>query len=400
MMPSAQPHVTASDRLKAGKPRTFYIDNLRTFLTFIVIVHHTLYSLVTGWDPLPAYPYGDLATIVVYVCFCSANQAYFMSLFFFLAGLFVQRSLERKGTLAFLVDRGLRLVLPIVVVYLFFSPMSFYLCVIAGRVPEIPAATPGSEIWRIYFSTFRLSHTWFLYNLFLFCSIFSGIFQIPPVKRALTTPPSKTQPLSHLATFLILLSCFAIVFPIIFAFRIAFPIGVWIPALGQLAYLLAYVLFFSAGIGFQHRKIVDRIPINAYLWLLPVMTLTYSGLFGFRGYMLLTDGYLSTLGGVSWQAALDSFLEILFMVFTSAFLVTFFRRFANNPPSAWWKRINEASYTVYLIQQIVILPATVIVYYIPVHPLVLWIISSVISVPVVWLLAMAIKLIPKIDRIL
>ncbi|KAI8810448.1 acyltransferase 3 [Cladochytrium replicatum] len=385
---------------KDAKPRTFYIDNLRTFLTFIVIIHHCMYTLAAGWFPLPPYPNSDEAFAYIYLCFAGANQAYFMSLFFFLAGLFVHRSLDRKGTGVFLLDRALRLLVPIIFVYLLFSPLSYYLCVIAGRVPGVPADTPGADIWGIYFSAYRVDHTWFLHNLFIFSLTFAGFYRIPAIRRALTSPPPKTDPLTHVSTFLLFLACVGVLFAVTFPFRIAFPIGVWIPSLGQLAYLLGYILSFSAGIASQQRKIIDRIPMNANRWLLPAMAIIFGALFGFRGYMALSGSYPLTEGGANWQAAVDVLLESAFLVFTSAFFVTFFRRYANKEPSAWWKRVNEASYTVYLIQQIVILPATLIVYYIPVHPIVLWIISSAISVPVVWLLAMAIKLIPKIDRIL
>ncbi|KAI8810429.1 acyltransferase 3 [Cladochytrium replicatum] len=391
----------SSDRLHAASPRTFFIDNLRTFLTLAVILLHTISTLAAGWFPLPPYPSSDPVFVLFYLCYGGANQGYFMSLFFFLAGLFVLRSLERKGVGAFLIDRALRLLLPIIFVYCLISPLAYYLCVIAGRVPNVPANTPSTKIWGHYFTEFRMDHTWFLYNLFIFSLLFAVIYGCTTLIRArIGSSLSESAPLTNISAFLILFQSFAVLFPAVFAIRVAFPIGVWIPALGQIAYLFAYVLFFSAGIWFQHRKIVDRFPLNAYSWLLPIMVAAFLALFSYRVYMAMQGTYVPTLGGATWQALVDTILEMFYMVMTSAFFVTVFRRFANNRPSALWKRINEASYTVYLIQQIVILPATLIVFYIPVHPLVMWIISSLMSVPVVWLLAMAIKSIPQIDRIL
>ncbi|KAI8800098.1 acyltransferase 3 [Cladochytrium replicatum] len=385
---------------KPSKPRSYYIDNLRTFLTFIVIIHHALITLAIGWFPLPPYPNQDSVFTLFYLCFANANQGYFMALFFFLAGLFAQRSLDRKGAMKFMIDRVLRLLVPIVFVYLFFSPLSFYICVIAGRVPQVSAQTPGAEIWRIFFSAYRLDHTWFLYNLFVFSTVFALFYRFPPIHKALTRTQTQKTPFTPLSAFTLLITCFVVLFPIAFLPRIVLPIGLWIPGIGQVAYTAPYVLFFSAGIVFQHRSIVDRIPVDAYMYLLPAMVMAFLALFGYRMYLAILGSYELILGGPKWQAVVDSCLEMFYMVFTSAFMVTFFRRFANVEPSPWWKRINEASYTVYLIQQIVILPATLIVYYIPSNPFVLWIVSSIISVPVVWLLAVAIKLIPKIQLVL
>lgn len=96
---------------KPSRPRTYYIDHLRVFLTVLVLVHHCACSYMTA-SPWAARKGGDQALSFLFEFFVNANQAYFMTLFFFLSGLYVPSSFERKGARHFLSDRSLRLVTP------------------------------------------------------------------------------------------------------------------------------------------------------------------------------------------------------------------------------------------------------------------------------------------------
>jgi hypothetical protein len=64
---------------------------------------------------------GDTALFLFSELFVNGNQAYFMTLFFFLSGLYVPGSYRRKGAAKFLLDRTLRLVVPCIV-YSFLGP--------------------------------------------------------------------------------------------------------------------------------------------------------------------------------------------------------------------------------------------------------------------------------------
>ena len=54
------------------------------------------------------------------------NERFFMSLMFFLSGLFVWHGLTRKGIAMYLRDRLLRLGVPFLVAAAFFAPIAFY----------------------------------------------------------------------------------------------------------------------------------------------------------------------------------------------------------------------------------------------------------------------------------
>lgn len=128
----------------AAKPRTFYVDWLRAFLTVLVVLHHCMaaYQSNYAW----AAKRGDTALWLLSQLFVGANQAYFMTLFFFMSGLFVPGSYRRKGTWSFLWDRSLRLVVPCLV-YSFVAP-PFILML--NEMAKSPSANVG-QVWANFY---------------------------------------------------------------------------------------------------------------------------------------------------------------------------------------------------------------------------------------------------------
>jgi peptidoglycan/LPS O-acetylase OafA/YrhL len=96
----------------AGKPgRIEFVDALRVVLIALVVAHHSVEAYVVGHPseiPLPDAPI-PRAWVFLWV-----NAAFFMGLFFFLAGCFSTGAFDRKGVTTFLADRGLRLGVPLV----------------------------------------------------------------------------------------------------------------------------------------------------------------------------------------------------------------------------------------------------------------------------------------------
>jgi len=66
--------------------------------------------------------------------FTGFNQAFFMGLFFLLAGYFTPRAVERHGVAAYMGERALRLGLPLLIYFLLLSPATMALAATArGR---------------------------------------------------------------------------------------------------------------------------------------------------------------------------------------------------------------------------------------------------------------------------
>lgn len=111
------------DHRKAGVgDRLDYLDNLKIFLTVLVIFHHTLLGLASynSWYLSIGFictgflgcPYDvDTGSLQGWItpALLTFNQSFFMSLFFFISGLFTPTSFDKKGTHKFLIDKFKRL---------------------------------------------------------------------------------------------------------------------------------------------------------------------------------------------------------------------------------------------------------------------------------------------------
>jgi len=120
----AQP-AAAGARASTGS-RLLFIDNIRVFLTILVILHHLMiiYAGTGSW----LYTEGrqDFASGALGTWFQVVNQAYFMGLFLLISAYFVPGSYDRKGAGRFLKDRLIRLGIPLAVYSWILSPLLVY----------------------------------------------------------------------------------------------------------------------------------------------------------------------------------------------------------------------------------------------------------------------------------
>ena len=105
--------------------RLFFVDNWKTWLITLVVLHH--FALVYGAGA-PFYysepPFTDPLAYLVLLVFILFNQSWFMGAFFLISGYFTPGSLDRKGLGSFLKDRLLRLGIPLIIFYFVLSPIA------------------------------------------------------------------------------------------------------------------------------------------------------------------------------------------------------------------------------------------------------------------------------------
>jgi peptidoglycan/LPS O-acetylase OafA/YrhL len=113
------------------------IGYLRAFIVALVVAHHAAlayyptpllppHSLARQPRWWQAFPVVDAHKWSGFSRFVGFNDVFFMSLMFFLSGLFVCHGLAKKGTASFLRDRLLRLGLPFVVAAAILAPLAYY----------------------------------------------------------------------------------------------------------------------------------------------------------------------------------------------------------------------------------------------------------------------------------
>ena len=129
--------IQPAPRVLAAPAYNVSIGYLRAFITLLVVAHHaalayhpyapeppgSLTTIPRLWQAFPVVDsqHSDLSTL-----FVAFNDIFFMALMFFISGLFVWKSLERKGAANFLRDRALRLGLPFVAAALIVAPLAYY----------------------------------------------------------------------------------------------------------------------------------------------------------------------------------------------------------------------------------------------------------------------------------
>jgi len=151
-------------------------------VTVSVVAHHSAlaYTTFSSFDaahfresPMPVV---DAARFVPLDILVSWNDLFFMSLMFFISGLFVAPSIARKGDGRFVADRVKRLGVPFILFSIVLSPIAFYpswlLGTSAGRGHYLASFFAGG-IWNT-------GPLWFLWLLLAFCVITAAAFRLLP----------------------------------------------------------------------------------------------------------------------------------------------------------------------------------------------------------------------------
>ncbi len=118
--------------LGVARRRDLSIDYLRTTLTLMVLAHHSSLAY-TSWAYFdPQHPSRSTAPVVDPMRWAffdyaeNFNDVFFMSLMFFVSGLFVFSAVRRHGVAGFVRDRMLRLGVPFVFAVLVLMPIAYY----------------------------------------------------------------------------------------------------------------------------------------------------------------------------------------------------------------------------------------------------------------------------------
>jgi glucan biosynthesis protein C len=133
----------------ATESRFYALDGARAFCLLGGIVLHATTSF------FGSFPAQDISPSTTLGVACYVIHIFRMSVFFLLAGYFAHMILQRRGTLAFLRDRSMRILVPMIVGWLIFG-------------------TSSIAVLRAFGSHFRddgglpLLHFWFLYYLCIF----------------------------------------------------------------------------------------------------------------------------------------------------------------------------------------------------------------------------------------
>lgn len=130
----------------ASAARNAGIDALRAALTLLVVFHHAAitYGANGTWFYQEFTSHDEWSSLLLTI-FCTLNQAFFMGLFFLIAGSMTPVTIGRRGVWGFIGERLIRLGLPLLVFAVIIGPLTMAL----GKIPEgIPVQETLSGLAR------------------------------------------------------------------------------------------------------------------------------------------------------------------------------------------------------------------------------------------------------------
>lgn len=338
--------------------RNYWVDNLRSFITVLVLAHHAAlaYTTFAYFDKSTyinsTHPIVDNTRWIGMDVFVNFNDIFFMSLMFLISGLFFFNGLKKKGAARLLLDRGKRLGIPFLIAEAFIIPIayipSYYLINHQFSLGSFANDYLVHQQWPV-------GPPWFIWLLLAFNGLSALLPQSWCINAADRLMKAAYRP------FRFLMICF------IFTAVALIPLSLWIgqytwtgfgPFDFQLNRLIFYFVFFLLGsvLGtvrwedylFSNNRLLGKTTL---FWV--ILSLVFYGmieLITFRG-----NGEMAR-----WHvpAVVATFIFLVFFVATSiitcfAFIIIF-RNFQNKI-SAIWKSLSANAYGIYLLHYIFII---------------------------------------------
>jgi hypothetical protein len=253
------PNLQAVTTKAATTPRGQYdaaIGYLRAFVTLLVLAHHAVLAY-HPFAPPPqaslsaqprmwqAFPVVDSQRWSGFSMLVGFNDAFFMSLMFFLSGLFVWNSLQRKGAGTFVRDRLFRLGVPFLVAAALLAPLAYYPAYLQA------GGSGWLGFWKQWFSlgNWPAGPAWFIWVLLAFDCAAAGLFHLWPKFGDTLSRISASAARRPSAFFgkLLLLSAAAYI-PMALMFT-AYRWASFGPFTFQTGRIFHYLLYFLVGIG-------------------------------------------------------------------------------------------------------------------------------------------------------
>ena len=339
------------------KNRNLWIDYLRSALTVLVVAHHSSLAYTTfAYFDTKTYinstnPIVDNSRWIGMDIFENFNDIFFMSLMFFISGLFVYRGLIKKGRQTFLVDRIKRLGIPFIIGVSLLIPIayfpSFYLNNHSFDISEFIKDFVQKQQWPV-------GPPWFIWILLLF----NVIAVIIPSKFYTSISKTITQLTKNPAQF------FTVTLIIV---SLAFiPISIWVgqykwtgfgPFDFQVNRLLLYFAFFIFGtcVGsgdWENHFITNKKFLNKpwHFWLiLCLVSYLLVELFTYKVWDIVKEGKLDV--NLAW--VIFDLLFVASCISSSFAFLSFFKQKIHKQYNLW-TNLSANAFGIYLTHYIFI----------------------------------------------
>jgi hypothetical protein len=385
------------------RQRDLSVDYLRTTLTLMVLAHHSSLAYTTFAHFDKQDPARSTAPVVDTMRWAfldyaeNFNDVFFMSLMFFVSGLFVFPALRRHGVFGFLRDRVLRLGMPFAFAVLFLMPVAYYASwQLAGRSKGFV------DFYQLLArSGFAAGPPWFIWVLLLFDVVLA--LTLVPLQRWIPTAGRWMKCLARhpLAAFLgmFLLAAAAFV-PLLFRYGfgtwtnfVTPPFAFQVPRIGLHALWFAFGFLagapdYSEGLLARDGRLARRWP----LWAAGCV-LAYNAL-----WLLPRWSVVRQLSGPD-QRLLEALLWVASCVASCFAFLAFFRGVAMTSRQ-WMNSLSRSAYVMYLVHYVYITWTQRLILDRPIHASLKFAFVFLATTLLSWLTAQALLRIPRLKTIL
>lgn len=308
------------------KDRIAYVDQIRVFLTCLVVAHHAGQSYgPTGG----VWIVDNVAKTAWLGNFFFINASYMMGLYFFISGYFLVFSIKRKSNAAFIKDRLTKLGIPLLFfTLLVFLPFNYYG---AGGQGDLIAFFTDTYVNKPPIAT---GHLWFVASLLAYSFVYAFLFHNWFVRKSGTFSSLRV---GYVIVYMLLLTLVSAIV------RLKYPIDIWrtwlIPV--EPAHLPQYFSLFIAGTMFNHAGWLNQLTLKFGLAFFVVAIITF-----------LAHLQLPEMVKEYWLT--ESIVESLLCVGISMGILSLFRCYGNTM-STFLKMLSEQVYGVYLFHLFIVI---------------------------------------------
>ena len=388
-----------SDQAVTAPMRMVAFDRARTFITLLVVLHHSVVNYTH-------FGSGDKASWLGFDLIVLFNDSFFMACMFLISGLFVHDSLARRGALNFFGNRAWRLGVPFLASIYVLMPIAYYPTFLRYHLP----GTTDFNFFHFWWHTLTIGPwpsgpAWFLWVLLALDAIAAIIWAIAPSAIAALGKPIyalRYRPGFAFAAFLIF--SIAVYLPM----RLKFGDAAWLEPSGyplpiQTSRILLYAGYFFLGVGIGATDLkAGLFAVNGELSARWKIWLAFAALF-YGAILFLVyahHNWVTNFNSPPWSWRVG--YGLAFALFSAAMTtaeISIFVRFAQSR-LAFLDAMRPSAYGIFLVHYIFIIYLQYAVYDPPLPAFVKFAIVFIGTLSLSWGTVLLLKKIPVVARMI